>query len=104
MTSSHPTVPRSSLPLPPHAYIFVCAEVTPANMIRQYYLRSDAKIQVCLLTRTEEKAMIEQQFDPLKLVRDPTAEELNLYHRKVVAALIDSAKLHNIMCVIYGQP
>lgn len=97
-------MPRPSLPLPPHAYIFICAEVTPANMIRQYYLRSDAKIQVCLLTRTEEKAMLEQQFDPLKLVRDPTAEELNLFHYRLVTALSDSTKFQSVLRIIYGQP
>lgn len=100
MSSS--TVPRPSPPS--YGYIFVCAEVTPTNLIRQYYLRSDAKVQVCLLTRTEEKAMMEQQFDPLKLVRDPTVEELNLFHYRLVTAFTDSTKFQSVLRIIYGQP
>ncbi len=96
----------SSKPSPPlvprYAYLFLCAEVTPTNLVRQYYLRNDGKLQTVVLTRTEEKAALEQTFDPLALVRDPTAEELNLFHYKIVAAVNDSNKLSGIMRIIYG--
>lgn len=97
MSSSFSAVPR---PAPPsYAYIFLYAELTQANLVRHYYLRSDGKIQVSMLTRTEEKAMLEQTFDPLKLVRDATSEELNLFHYKVVS---DATKVQSIARIIYG--
>lgn len=101
--SSKPSLPPPSATVPRYVYIFVCAEVTTTNLVRQYYLRNDGKLQVVLLTRTEEKAAFEQTFDPLTLVRDATVDELNLFHFKVVAALNDSTKFQSILRIIYGQ-
>lgn len=99
--SSKPSSSSSSA-VPRYAYILVCAEVTTTNLVRQYYLRNDGKLQTVLLTRTEEKAAYEQTFDPLSLVRDPTPDEINMFHFKVVAALNDSLKFQSILRIVCG--